>query len=271
MRILSNAHTHTTFCDGKNTAAEMAEAAFRLGFVSLGFSGHGPQAFDKAYSIRDVPGYIAEVNALKQRYKRRMRVWMGIEQDPLGAPYTYKFDYVIGAVHYIRREGIQFAVDGYIDKLERMFTDYFNRDGSEFARAYYDEVSLCARLLKPDIMAHFDILRKHNVNSRFVSTASSAYRRSALRALERVKENVKMLEVNTGGMARGYLDTPYPERFILEAWREMNGKVIITSDCHRAEHLSHALDETAGMLRDIGYKSVVRLGAGREVFEELEL
>ena len=271
MKVLSNAHTHTTFCDGKNTAAEMAEAAFRLGFVSLGFSGHGPQAFDKAYSVRDVPGYVAEVNAIKQRYKGRMRVWLGIEQDPLGVPCAYKFDYVIGAVHYIRREGKQCAVDGYIDKIERMFTDYFNRDGNEFARAYYNEVSLCARLLKPDIMAHFDLLRKHNVNSRFVSTASPAYRRAALRALECVKENVKILEVNTGGMARGYMDSPYPERFILEAWREMGGKVIISSDCHRAELLNHALDETAGMLKNMGYKSVVRLGTKGEVFEDLEL
>jgi histidinol-phosphatase (PHP family) len=92
-----------------------------------------------------------------------------------------------------------------------------------------------------------------------------------LRALECVKENVKILEVNTGGMARGFLDSPYPERFILEAWREMGGKVIITSDCHRAELLNYALDETAGSLKSMGYKSVVRLGAGEEVFEDLEL
>ena len=40
MAILSNAHTHTTFCDGKNTAEEMVQAALDNGFVSLGFSGH---------------------------------------------------------------------------------------------------------------------------------------------------------------------------------------------------------------------------------------
>ena len=37
-------HTHTTFCDGKNTPMEMAEAALRQGLTALGFSGplHGP-------------------------------------------------------------------------------------------------------------------------------------------------------------------------------------------------------------------------------------
>lgn len=34
-------HTHSTWCDGKNTVQEMADAAYALGFSGLGFSGHG--------------------------------------------------------------------------------------------------------------------------------------------------------------------------------------------------------------------------------------
>ena len=41
MLIRSNAHCHTTFCDGKNTVEEMAQEAIRLGFISLGYSMHG--------------------------------------------------------------------------------------------------------------------------------------------------------------------------------------------------------------------------------------
>ena len=41
MKIRSNVHTHTTFCDGKNSVEEMARAAIDLGFVSLGYSIHG--------------------------------------------------------------------------------------------------------------------------------------------------------------------------------------------------------------------------------------
>ena len=40
---LSSAHVHTTFCDGKTPAPEMAKAAFEKGFVSLGFSSHAPR------------------------------------------------------------------------------------------------------------------------------------------------------------------------------------------------------------------------------------
>ena len=31
----ANYHTHTKYCDGKNTAAEMAKAAFDKGFTHL--------------------------------------------------------------------------------------------------------------------------------------------------------------------------------------------------------------------------------------------
>ena len=34
-------HTHTTYCDGKNTPAEMVKAAYDMGFTDFGISGHG--------------------------------------------------------------------------------------------------------------------------------------------------------------------------------------------------------------------------------------
>ena len=42
---LSSAHVHTTFCDGKTPAPDMARTAYEKGFVSLGFSSHAPQDF----------------------------------------------------------------------------------------------------------------------------------------------------------------------------------------------------------------------------------
>mgnify|MGYP002530003817 CR=1 FL=1 len=66
MRFLSNAHTHSTFCDGKNPPEEMIRAAERLGFVSLGFSGHASQGFDWEYSMtaETQKSYLETVRAL---------------------------------------------------------------------------------------------------------------------------------------------------------------------------------------------------------------
>ena len=40
MKYRQNLHTHTTFCDGKDTPEELVEAAIAKGFDSIGFSGH---------------------------------------------------------------------------------------------------------------------------------------------------------------------------------------------------------------------------------------
>ena len=35
-----NLHTHTVYCDGKNSVDEMVEAAINAGLDTIGFSGH---------------------------------------------------------------------------------------------------------------------------------------------------------------------------------------------------------------------------------------
>ena len=59
--MLTNFHTHTVFCDGKNTPEEMVLSAIEKGFTALGFSGHGLTGFDPGYCLRDIAGYRAEV------------------------------------------------------------------------------------------------------------------------------------------------------------------------------------------------------------------
>ena len=59
--IKTNFHTHTTFCDGKNTAEEVVLSAIEKGFSAIGFSGHGYTPFDLRYCMQDMEGYIKEI------------------------------------------------------------------------------------------------------------------------------------------------------------------------------------------------------------------
>ena len=63
---LSNLHTHTHFCDGKDSPEEMVQAAIRAGFVSLGFSGHSFTPCDMSYCMlpESIPLYKAEIRSL---------------------------------------------------------------------------------------------------------------------------------------------------------------------------------------------------------------
>ena len=59
----ANYHTHTKYCDGKNTVAEMTKAAFDKGFTHLGFSGHGYTDFDESYcmSRENIQNYLRDI------------------------------------------------------------------------------------------------------------------------------------------------------------------------------------------------------------------
>ena len=81
--ILEDFHLHTTFSDGKNTPEEMIRAALDMGMKRIGISDHAPTPCGESYCIaRDrVTEYRETVNALKEKYRGRIDVLCGIEQD----------------------------------------------------------------------------------------------------------------------------------------------------------------------------------------------
>lgn len=84
----------------------------------------------------------------------------------------------------------------------------------------------------PDVLGHFDLLTKFSMVEE-----TEAYRRSPKRPFWRVLPAVKVVEVNTGAMARGLRASPYPADFLLKAVREAGGSVILSSDAHRVSYL----------------------------------
>lgn len=70
---LKNFHTHTTYCDGKNTAEEMILAAINQGFTALGFSGHSHTSIDPSYCMTtdETRRYINELKALRENTRTR--------------------------------------------------------------------------------------------------------------------------------------------------------------------------------------------------------
>ena len=63
-----NYHTHTTYCDGKNTPEEIVLEAIRLGLDTIGFSGHSPAGGCGHYALKDVDAYYDCVSRLKDKY-----------------------------------------------------------------------------------------------------------------------------------------------------------------------------------------------------------
>ncbi len=283
MRFLSNAHTHTPYCDGRTPPAEMIAEAARLGFVSLGFSGHADQGFDDDYSMGHgkQEEYRKELRALQARQRNTGEgpcLWVGLEQDGLvsaaqKAENRTLFDYVLGSTHYLCGDfhGEPVAVDGDLAALKAYAKEACGGDWMGVAKAYFD--AHVAMLLKdrPHIIGHFDLVRKHAKAAGLFDPDLAAYRRLALEALTAAYPCGGVLEVNTGGMARGFVTEPYPTFELLARWRELGGAVTLTSDCHEKRLLSAGLDEAMERLKALGYRTVLRLGTGRELWEEVAL
>ena len=109
-------HTHSTLCDGKNTLAEMAAAAYAAGVRYFGASGHShtPVPSDEGNVLpADPAAYRAEVLRLRAEYAGRMEVLLGVEWDSRSDGERAGFDYWIGSVHelYAPETGRYYCVD----------------------------------------------------------------------------------------------------------------------------------------------------------------
>ncbi|MBQ6685903.1 MAG: PHP domain-containing protein, partial [Firmicutes bacterium] len=79
-KITANAHTHTTFCDGKCSAEEMVQAAIKYGLTSLGITLHAPIEGEFWTPRKEMePKFIEEMARLKEKYAGTIDVYCGLE------------------------------------------------------------------------------------------------------------------------------------------------------------------------------------------------
>ena len=268
MKDFCSVHTHSRLCDGKDTLAEMAEAAFQAGAVSFGASGHShtPMPEDEGCVLpADMTAYRAEVLRLREAFAGRMDVLLGIELDNRADVTAEGFDYWIGSAHRLRGpDGLDYTVDWNKETLDRCLEEAFKGNSLTMAEAYYAEVRRMAEQ-RPTILGHLDLIAKFNEDRYFFDETDPRYRAAALAALHAADPRETLLEINTGAMFRGYRSVPYPALFLLKAWRDMGGKIILTADAHSAEAIVYGYAQAAELARAAGYdRSTLLTLTGRE-------
>ena len=132
---LRNYHTHTTYCDGKDTPEEMILAAIDKGLRTLGFSGHSPLfSEDWCMTKESVREYYEELTTLKEKYKDKIEILIGLEQDILSEEPELPFDYIIGSVHALPVKGGLVPVDESLEMLEGDINKHFGGNSLLFAK-----------------------------------------------------------------------------------------------------------------------------------------
>ncbi|MBE6678330.1 MAG: histidinol-phosphatase HisJ family protein [Ruminococcaceae bacterium] len=261
--IESCVHTHTTFCDGQHTPEEMLNAACDLGLKCIGFSGHSYVDIDD-FGIKphNLGYYISEIDRLKKLHANRIDVMCGIELDSFSTPSIVDkpFDYIIASAHAVMDKFKTYhIIDGSVDSFADAAKHGFEGDFSALCRAYYEQLAIFVCKINPDIVGHFDLITKFNRDNRFFDEDGVKYKTSALDALDAVLSTDAVIEVNTGGINRGYRISPYPADFLLRRILDKKGKVIITTDAHSVEHLTANVTFAEELLKNIGFKTVCEL------------
>lgn len=240
----SNYHTHTTFCDGADAPEELVAEAIRLGCPEIGFSGHSYLPEDSAsMSPEGMQEYCREIRALQIKYCGQIKIRLGLELDYFSTVDRQPFEYIIGAVHFVEKNGKRYAVDESRESFRFLLEEIYSGDPYALAEDYYALVARVYQRTHCDIIAHFDLITKYNEGNCCFDTAHPRYRSAADAALDALLQTPCLLEVNTGAMARGYRTRPYPEKRIIDRWLAAGKELILSSDCHAKQNLLYGFEQ----------------------------
>jgi histidinol-phosphatase (PHP family) len=248
-------HTHHLRCGhAEGSIEDYIQAAIKADLQVIGISDHSPyfaspeeQAQPRiAMAKSEFPLYVKEVLTLKEKYKDRIEVLLGVESDFFpehlevyrNAYADYPFDYIIGSVHQSRGVSI------------------FNRNrwkrisGKEMIdekKHYYELIRESARSGLFQVLGHIDAMKGYY----------PAF--SAIEAKEAVEDALKVIgeygiaiEINTSGKTKD-VGGWYPSDEILERALFYGVPVTFGSDAHLAHRVGDDWDEVSKRLKEIGY------------------
>jgi len=193
-------HVHSTHsCDGVSTIFEMCKKAIELGVVEIGFSEHMDfEPKDWGFGFFNYDSYTSEIKRARDFFKGKLIIRKGVEIDyqhcfeNMIADWLKdkKFDFVIGSVHYLNHEFINYYLVANKD-LEKLYNTYFK------------EVihSVKSRLF--DVVGHFDIIRRF-IDNRMSKLNKPDYYKGIRQNLEEIIENKTYLEINSKGLKEKY-------------------------------------------------------------------
>ena len=250
----TNYHTHTTWCDGKDSPEAVVLAAIEKGFGTIGFSSHAMLPEDDTSWVltpEKAPRYAAEIRTLAKKYEGRIRILCGVEADyvPGGATPDRRAyaaispDYIIGSVHFVvAPDGARVCVDESPESLEDGIRRHFGCDAEAYLHAYFAQVRKMLLSCDFDVVGHLDLVRKFNTRHPYFDETAPWYLAELDRTADAVSASGKIAEVNTGAISRGWLDDAYPSAAFRDRLRARGVKFILSADAHAADAIDCAFD-----------------------------
>lgn len=267
--IRSDSHMHTRFSSDSETSVEsMLDAAVAAGLFSVCITDHldldyppddelGEHPF-----LFDIEEYFHELTGLRERYKEKLEVRIGLEiglQEHLGPQYRqvvnrYPFDFVIGSLHLVCGQ------DPYYGKV-------FNgkSDAEVYREAFRETFRNLEKTKDFDVLGHLDyVVRYGKHQAEEYSYAEFGDEIDAV--LRKLIDMGKGLELNMAGLKYGLgFANPHPD--VLKRYRELGGEIVtIGSDAHKPEHIAYDFHLAPDILEACGFRYYTEFRNRKPIF-----
>lgn len=193
----------------------------------------------------DWPAYVAEVRRVRELYRGRLDILLGVELDNAMDPGCCpEAEYAIGSTHFLplQQEEPE-SVDHTFEGLEGLCQEFYGGDWYALARAYFDFEAQVFDRTHCSFVGHFDLVTRFNDQNPSFDERDPRYLGPALDAMEHLVSQGVPFEINCGAVNRGRKRELYPRRELLHKLHEFGGEILISADAHQKELLNGGFDQ----------------------------
>ena len=262
MKNLINHHVHTTGSDGKLSPEDTIKLAIEKKLSFICFTDHYPcpEGFDEWFLDFHSEEYYKKVLKLKEEFKDKIDISFGAEINWIMNYEEWikteikkrEYDYILGAVHHLGKYNL--AINSSEEKWNRLIKEFGSVQ--ELNKEYYYQIRLMVESGIFDCVAHFDLVKVWNKNSKYFSEDEEEYKKQVLEVLNKIKKSGICVEINTSGERKS--GENHPSFWILEQANKMDIPITIGSDSHSPEQIDYGLEKAIELAKKAGYKSILK-------------
>lgn len=266
---LHGGHSAPACTHASGSLDQLVEAAIARGMTCFGVTEHapktrvedldehdlrlgvGPEASHRAFDVLARETF----PDVQRRYASRIRLLWGMETDVVPADgfvarmhalaQRYSPRYLVGSVHHVN----DILFDGSCANFDRAVTACGDVEALQLA--YFAHQAHLIETLKPMVVGHFDLIRKH------AALIPSAPVETAVREnLARIADFGLLLELNGSPPRETPGAEPFPSRTLLRQARAMGVRICLGDDSHAPEQVGGGLPECVAAAQDCGFDAI---------------
>jgi len=245
-------HTHHYRCGhATGTIEDYIRRAIESGLEEIGISDHAPLFYrdgddpgpGSAMAKSELPKYVDEVLALREKYRGQITVRLGIESDyveGMEAEYAtiyaqYPFDYLIGSVHFF-------------DGRHIYDRNRWHRGANVEAayREYFHKVQMSAKSGLFDVLGHITAVKAYSPKPppQFLTDLYEE-------TLQMIAQHGCCVEINTSGYRKTQVE-PFPDHEVIRMCIARGIPLTYGSDCHAPGEIAHSHGRVESLLIEYG-------------------